>query len=219
MNTFDYLFRFIIVGDTNVGKTCLLSQFTERVFKTEHEATIGVEFGSRILKVKEKRVKIQIWDTAGQETFKSVTRSYYKGAIAGFVVYDVTDQYSFQNAARWLEEIQAHSNEEMIIALVGNKADQEEKRKISREQGEAFAKENNLLFFETSARKGTQVDDAFYQVSSDILTKLENGDLRLKDETRIRGNTMNMRGGNAPSNSAVNLNDKNKKQASGGGCC
>lgn len=101
-NNYDYLFKFIIIGDSNVGKSCLLLRFTEEKFKSEHEPTLGVEFGSKHVKIQDQLIKIQIWDTAGQESFKSITRSYYKGSIAALLVYDITKRDSFDNIAKWL---------------------------------------------------------------------------------------------------------------------
>lgn len=122
-NNYDYLFKFIIIGDSNVGKSCLLLRFTEEKFKSEHEPTLGVEFGSKHVKIMDQLIKIQIWDTAGQESFKSITRSYYKGSIAALLVYDITKKDSFDNIVKWLQEVKTHSHEKVEIALIGNKCD------------------------------------------------------------------------------------------------
>lgn len=102
-SNYDYLFKFIAIGDSSVGKSCLMLRFTEEKFKTEHEPTLGVEFGSKYIKINENNLKIQIWDTAGQESFKSITRSYYKGSIAVLLVYDITKRDSFDNLNKWLD--------------------------------------------------------------------------------------------------------------------
>jgi Ras-related protein Rab-2A len=103
MASYSYLFKYIVIGDTSVGKSCLLLQFLEKKFKFDHDTTIGVEFGSKIITVKDKHIKLQIWDTAGQETFKSITRSYYRGSIGVILVYDITNRDSFNNISKWLD--------------------------------------------------------------------------------------------------------------------
>ena len=104
MSSYSYLFKYIVIGDTSVGKSCLLLQFLEKKFKFDHDTTIGVEFGSKIINVRDKQIKLQIWDTAGQETFKSITRSYYRGSIGVVLVYDITNRDSFNNVSKWLDE-------------------------------------------------------------------------------------------------------------------
>ena len=127
MSTYSYLFKYIVIGDTSVGKSCILLQFLEKKFKFDHDTTIGVEFGSKIIPVKDKQIKLQIWDTAGQETFKSITRSYYRGSIGVVLVYDITNRDSFNNVARWLDETKSYANDKVTIMLVGNKTDLEAK--------------------------------------------------------------------------------------------
>jgi Ras-related protein Rab-2A len=119
----NYLFKYIIIGDTSVGKSCLLLKFMDGTFRQKHEITIGVEFGSKILKVGGKSVKLQVWDTAGQESFKSITRGYYRSAAAALLVYDVTSEKSFRSVERWLEDLKQHSSSNIEIILVGNKSD------------------------------------------------------------------------------------------------
>lgn len=118
-----YLFKYIIIGDTSVGKSCLLLKFMDGTFRQKHEITIGVEFGSKILNVAGKNVKLQVWDTAGQESFKSITRGYYRSAAAALLVYDVTNEKSFRNVERWLEDIKQFSSSNIEVILVANKAD------------------------------------------------------------------------------------------------
>ena len=126
MSSYAYVFKYIIVGDSSVGKSCLLLQFTDQRFKAAHDLTIGVEFGSRTVPIdSQSNVKLQIWDTAGQESFRSITRSYYRGAICALLVYDVTRRETFQNLVRWMEEMLEHAYQRMTIVLVGNKKDLE----------------------------------------------------------------------------------------------
>jgi len=118
---YKYLFKYIIVGDTAVGKSCLLLQFTDKRFQAQHDLTIGVEFGSRTITIEQNQVKLQIWDTAGQEKFRSITRSYYRGAAGALLVYDVTRRETFEHVAGWLEDCVKYSSQSIVIMLIGNK--------------------------------------------------------------------------------------------------
>mmetsp|Transcript_8362 Transcript_8362/g.10203 ORF Transcript_8362/g.10203 Transcript_8362/m.10203 type:complete len:128 (+) Transcript_8362:118-501(+) len=126
--SYAYLFKYIIIGDTGVGKSCLLLQFTDKRFRQQHDLTIGVEFGARTIQIMQKNVKLQIWDTAGQESFKSITRSYYRGAAGALLVYDITRRDTFTHLTRWLEEVKQNGNPDMAIMLIGNKSDLDARR-------------------------------------------------------------------------------------------
>lgn len=182
MSSYAYLFKYIIIGDTGVGKSCLLLQFTDRRFTPIHDLTIGVEFGARVITVEDTQLKLQIWDTAGQESFRSITRSYYRGAAGALLVYDITRKDTFDHMLSWLEDARAHSNSDMSIILVGNKADLEHRREVARETGEAFAKQHGLLFLETSAKDNVNVDEAFLSTAKAIYEKVKAGDLDLSSE-------------------------------------
>merc|ERR1712063_239660 len=121
--SYAYLFKYIIIGDTGVGKSCLLLQFTDKRFQPVHDLTIGVEFGARMISVENKQIKLQIWDTAGQESFRSITRSYYRGACGALLVYDISRRDTFNHLTKWLEEARANANANMAIMLIGNKCD------------------------------------------------------------------------------------------------
>lgn len=146
MNSYHYLFKFIVIGDTGVGKSCIVLQFIENKTRTTHDVTLGVEFGIKTIPVKDRSIKLQIWDTAGQENFRSITRSYYRSAIGALLVYDITNKDSFIHVKNWLEEVKLNGNPYMEILLVGNKNDLEEERVVSYEEGESMAKENGLNF-------------------------------------------------------------------------
>ena len=163
--SYAYLFKYIVIGDTGVGKSCLLLQFTDKRFRQQHDLTIGVEFGATNIRINEKNIKLQIWDTAGQESFKSITRSYYRGAAGALLVYDITRRDTFTHLTRWLEEVRQHGNPDMCIMLVGNKSDLETRRQVSTEEGERFAQEHNLIFMETSAKTSANVEAAFLNTS------------------------------------------------------
>jgi len=170
---YKYLFKYIIVGDTAVGKSCLLLQFTDKRFQPVHDLTIGVEFGSRTITIEDNQIKLQIWDTAGQEKFRSITRSYYRGAAGALLVYDITRRETFDHLQSWLEDCRRYSNQNIVIMLIGNKSDLENKRKVSKEEGEAFAKKHNLTFLETSAKTAENVEAAFIESAQKIYETTE----------------------------------------------
>merc|ERR1712170_315611 len=159
--SYAYLFKYIIIGDTGVGKSCLLLQFTDKRFQPVHDLTIGVEFGSRTITIDDNQIKLQIWDTAGQEKFRSITRSYYRGAAGALLVYDITRRDTFEHLQSWLEDCRRYSNKDIVIMLIGNKSDLSNKRAVSKEEGESFAAKNGLTFLETSAKTAENVEAAF----------------------------------------------------------
>jgi len=162
----------------------LLLQFTDKRFQPVHDLTIGVEFGARMITVKEDtQVKLQIWDTAGQESFRSITRSYYRGAAGALLVYDITRRDTFQHLSRWLEEAKQHAQPNMVILLIGNKNDLEHKRAVSTEEGKAFADANGLLFMETSAKTAYNVEQAFLKTAEEIHSKIQSGEIDVSNES------------------------------------
>ena len=170
--SYDHMFRYIIVGDMAVGKSCLLLQFTDHRFRYQHELTIGVEFGGKTIEVKGKTIKIQIWDTAGQEAFQAITRTYYKGAIGALLVYDITRKDSFEHITKWLQEVRNNGSKDICCILIGNKKDLEENRQVSYEEGKKLAEENGLLFLETSAKTAENVQEAFINSAQKILEQI-----------------------------------------------
>ncbi|XP_031380879.1 ras-related protein RABB1b [Punica granatum] len=180
--SYDYLFKYIIIGDTGVGKSCLLLQFTDKRFQPVHDLTIGVEFGARMVTIDGRPIKLQIWDTAGQESFRSITRSYYRGAAGALLVYDITRRETFNHLASWLEDARQHANPNMTIMLVGNKCDLAHRRAVSKEEGEQFAKENGLLFLEASARTAQNVEEAFVKTAAKILQNIQEGVIDASNE-------------------------------------
>ena len=160
----DYRVKFSLVGDSGVGKSCMMSQLIDQNFLFSHEVTIGVDYGAAILDYEEegipRTVKIQIWDTAGQEAFRSICNSYYRGIACIILVYDICKKRTFDNLEFWIKQIRA-INEIGIITLVGNKTDNKERRVVSKEEAMAFAEKYNMLYFETSAKTGYNLKNTF----------------------------------------------------------
>jgi len=181
--SYSYLFKYIIIGDTGVGKSCLLLQFTDKRFQPVHDLTIGVEFGARMITIENKQIKLQIWDTAGQESFRSITRSYYRGAAGALLVYDITRRETFNHLTSWLEDARQHSNSNMTIMLIGNKSDLDNRRAVSYEEGEEFAKKNGLIFLETSAKTAANVEEAFINTAKKIYEKIQQGIFDVSNES------------------------------------
>lgn len=208
-----YLFKYIIIGDTGVGKSCLLLQFTDKRFQPVHDLTIGVEFGARMITIDGKQIKLQIWDTAGQESFRSITRSYYRGAAGALLVYDITRRDTFNHLTTWLEDARQHSNSNMVIMLIGNKSDLESRREVKKEEGEAFAREHGLIFMETSAKTASNVEEAFINTAKEIYEKIQEGVFDINNEA----NGIKI----GPQHAATNATHAGNQggQQAGGGCC
>ncbi|XP_058747044.1 ras-related protein RABB1c-like [Vicia villosa] len=181
--SYAYLFKYIIIGDTGVGKSCLLLRFADNQFQPVHDITIGVEFNVRTINIDNKPIKLRIWDTAGQEKFKSITRSYYRGAAGALLVYDITRRETFDHLANWLEDVKEHANSNMVFMLIGNKSDLTKKRAVSTEEGEKFANENGLIFMEVSAKSAENVDEAFIKTAGRIYKKIEDGEIDVLNES------------------------------------
>jgi len=216
--SYAYLFKYIIIGDTGVGKSCLLLQFTDKRFQPVHDLTIGVEFGARIVSIEGRQIKLQIWDTAGQESFRSITRSYYRGAAGALLVYDITRRETFNHLTRWLEEARQNANQSMVIMLIGNKSDLDHRRQVSKEEGEKFAKEHGLIFLETSAKTAANVEEAFIQTAQNIYKNINEGNMDVTNETH--GIKMGMGvNPNNPSNNPYAQKTGDSKSPQGGKCC
>jgi len=165
---YDFLFKLLIIGDSGVGKSCLLLRFSDDIFTDSFISTIGVDFKIRTIEIGGTKIKLQIWDTAGQERFRTITSSYYRGAHGIIVVYDITEQKSFDNITKWLKEIETFAGQHVQKLLVGNKCDLENERTIPTDSGKALAQKLSIPFIETSAKNSTNVEDAFIRMATDI---------------------------------------------------
>jgi Ras-related protein Rab-2A len=194
---------FVVIGDTGVGKSCLLLQFVDRRFSAVHDLTIGVDFGSRIIDLDGERVKLQIWDTAGQESFRSIARSYYRDAAGALLVFDVTRRETFKHLEKWLQETRQFASQQICITLVGNKTDLNKKRAITRAEAEEFAREFDLAYIETSAKTADGVDEAFMGTAE-----------RISKKSGIVRKTTNV-AGEAGDDGKVKLGEKKKTSS----CC
>eukprot|EP00768_Dysnectes_brevis_P005571 gnl/Dysnectes_brevis/407_a449_6584.p1 GENE.gnl/Dysnectes_brevis/407_a449_6584~~gnl/Dysnectes_brevis/407_a449_6584.p1 ORF type:complete len:213 (-),score=33.37 gnl/Dysnectes_brevis/407_a449_6584:164-802(-) len=189
--SFDFLFKIVLIGDSAVGKSNLLSRFTHDKFKIDSGTTIGVEFATRNVPIGDKVIKTQIWDTAGQERYRAITSAYYRGAVGALLVYDITKKVSFQHCKEWLTELRDHAPTDTVILLVGNKTDLRHLREVPTETGKRFAEEHGLCFIETSAQSGMNVENAFHLILTEIcdaLTQKEQeggGDFQPDDATPV----------------------------------
>ena len=179
---YDYQFNFVIVGESGVGKSCIVLNFAEQKPRRQHQVTIACEFAARIMPVKGRDIKIQIWDTAGQENFRSITRSYYRSSVAAIVVYDITSKRSFEKIASWLEELRENAHTKVSIVLVGNKSDLDDSREVLFEQGLALARQHKIKFMETCAFELQTIEPLFKVLAEEVICKIDNKEIDPKAE-------------------------------------
>jgi len=171
--TYDYLFKLLLIGDSGVGKTCVLFRFSEDAFNSTFISTIGIDFKIRTIDLDGKKIKLQIWDTAGQERFRTITTAYYRGAMGIMLVYDITNEKSFDNIRNWIRNIEEHAAADVEKMILGNKCDMNDKRQVSQERGQALAVEYSVKFMETSAKTSLNVEEAFISLARDIKKKMD----------------------------------------------
>lgn len=169
---YDHLFKLVLIGDSGVGKSCLLLRFADDAFTESYISTIGVDFRFRTVKVEKKTVKLQIWDTAGQERFRTITSAYYRGADGIIMVYDVTNQESFDHVNDWLSEVNRYASEGTCKLLVGNKSDKGDKV-VSTDKAKSFADSLGIQFLETSAKNASNVEEAFLTMTAELIKMRE----------------------------------------------
>ena len=211
---YDLSFKIIVIGDSGVGKSCLTNRATTNLFEDTYSATVGFEFLSFNVKINEKVVKLQIWDTCGQELYRSLITNFYRNSSLAIIVYAINSKDSFENIEMWLRELRTHSNLDAKVFFILNKIDLENERKITREQGENFAKTNKLhLFLESSAKTGFNAKKVFIKAAKvlyDEHLKYKN----IEDNANPNSGEQNEGGDTAEKLKPVGVNDKKKK-----GCC
>lgn len=184
---YDYLFKLVLIGDSGVGKSCLLLRFADDAFTESYISTIGVDFRFRTVKIENKTVKLQIWDTAGQERFRTITSAYYRGADGIIMVYDVTSQESFDHVNDWLKEVNRYASEGTCKLLVGNKSDRTADKVVTAESAKEFADELGIAFLETSAKSAKNVEEAFLTMAGELIKQkaVKNGTTNKNDKEKV----------------------------------
>lgn len=206
---YDYLFKLLLIGNSGVGKSCLLLRFSDDTYTNDYISTIGVDFKIKTVELDGKTVKLQIWDTAGQERFRTITSSYYRGSHGIIIVYDVTDQESFNGVKMWLQEIDRYATSTVLKLLVGNKCDLKDKRVVEYDVAKEFAEANNMPFLETSALDSTNVEEAFLTMAGQIKDSMAQ---QQRHDGGASGNQKDDSGN-------VNLKGQSLTNSSGNGCC
>ena len=192
MDKKEYIYKILLLGDSQVGKSCILTRYIDNSFKENHLSTFGLDYKMKDVQLDDgKNVKVQIWDTAGQDRFRSVTRNYFKGANGIILIYDITFKETFENVRNWIKQIKEEVSEKVCIILVGNKIDKGEERVITKEEGEKMANEYNLKFFECSAKTGDNIDKIFKEVVTKTVenfSKVDKKDSKkLKNQNKKKG--------------------------------
>ena len=186
-DNYEMMFKVVLVGDSFVGKTNIMSKYLKDEFHEDSKATVGVEFGSKQFTIEGHSIKAQIWDTAGQERYKAITSAYYKGAKGAFVVYDITRKSSFESIDKWVNDLTAAADKKITIVVIGNKSDLEDQRQIPKEKGEEKAAKLEVAFLETSAFSGENLDKAFELMINEIYKKCHEEMLAENDLEIIEG--------------------------------
>ncbi|CAL4058586.1 unnamed protein product [Meganyctiphanes norvegica] len=176
--TYDFLFKLLLIGDSDVGKTEILFKYCDKSLNANFISTIGIDFKVKTIKLNGKNIKLQLWDTAGQERFQSITTAYYRGAMGIMLVYDITNAKSFDSIEKWLKNIKEHASEDVEIMVLGNRCDMEDKRIITQDKGEEFAREHCVQFMEVSSKADINIEGAFSELVEAILSKTSRQDQR-----------------------------------------
>ena len=185
--TAKYIIKILTLGDTLVGKSSIVLRFSDNRFDDNQLATIGIDYKTKYIKVKDASVKVLLWDTAGQETFRNIARQYYKGANGVLLIYDVCDRKTYERIGFWMDELKQNNEiEQLYIILVGNKIDLEEKRVVTREEAEKYAEDNNINYLEVSAKTGEGILDLFNEVTKGTMDKVFNDQDNNEDKEKIK---------------------------------
>uniref|UniRef100_A0A7S1TN65 Uncharacterized protein n=1 Tax=Erythrolobus australicus TaxID=1077150 RepID=A0A7S1TN65_9RHOD len=197
---YDYLFKMLLIGDSGVGKSCLLLRFADNTYNDSHISTIGVDFKIRTIELDDKTIKLQIWDTAGQERFRTIAAAYYRGAHGIVITYDITDRKSFENVKSWMDEIGKYGSDRVNKLLVGNKSDKVDQRAVETSEGQELADALGMKFLETSAKTSENVEQAFITMTREIMASMTTGPMQGKQNT-------------------VPISSSDAEVGGGGGCC
>ena len=180
---FHYLLKFVIIGDSGVGKSNILLRYIYNSFSEEFKTTVGVEFGAKNIEIDEKVYRIQIWDTAGQENFRSIARAYYKNSVCACVVYDISKHSSFEDIQVWIDDCTKQTAKSVLLFLIGNKNDLNDEREVSYEEGEAYAKAHKMMFLEASAKTGNNINEIFERSVKQIAKNIKNNVYDLENDS------------------------------------
>ena len=184
-SSYDEKIKIMVIGETRVGKTALIKKYTKNTFGGVYLTTVGIDFQEKIINVDDKSVKLQIWDTAGQERFRNIAKNYFHTSDGFLIVYDISCKDSFEKLDFWLEQIKLNAPEHTKSIIAGNKCDLEEKREVNKSDGEAFAKEQNINFYETSAKEGTNVNEVFQILANEIIKDIKKNGLKNKRASQV----------------------------------
>ncbi|EKE37169.1 hypothetical protein ENUP19_0040G0021 [Entamoeba nuttalli] len=179
-SSIDYIFKFIIIGEFSVGKTCLLMRFQDGTFREEYESTIGVEFGTKNVQIQDTIIKLRIWDTAGSEKFRCITRGYFRGSVGAIIVYDISNRNTFEHIDEWVQELEKYNPGNHVLMIIGNKCDSSQ-RTVTTDEGKNKAKELNAEFFECSAKTGENIEKAFITLTELVLRDVSSGKISLEN--------------------------------------
>ena len=201
---YDYIFKLILIGSSGVGKTSILQRYIQKIFNDDYTCTIGVDFFMKSMKIDDKLIKLQLWDTAGTEKFKSITTGYYRGANAAFIVFDLTSRKSFESVSEWIENYYKYSNPdyERHVILIGNKSDLKNERIITENEIDDFVKLNKIKYFETSAKNGENIDDTFLFIAEQLMKDADEKGILYNEKSgnindqNLKNNAVDINGGN-----------------------
>ncbi|KAL7067756.1 putative Ras family protein Rab-6A [Cryptosporidium serpentis] len=200
-------FKFVFLGEQSVGKTSIITRFMYDTFDNNYQATIGIDFLSKTLYLEDRTIRLQLWDTAGQERFRSLIPSYIRDSSVAVVVYDITNRSTYLNTTKWIEDVRNERGKDVIIALVGNKADLDDKRQVRYDEGEKLANDNDIIFIETSAKNGYNIKSIFRKLASTLPT-LEN---KLDNSNTKSSSNANDNSNNTGKNVELRLGDENSR--------
>ena len=183
--SYDQKIKIMVIGESLVGKTALITRYTNNSFSGTYLTTVGIDFQTKFLNINNKTIKVELWDTAGQERFRNIAKNYFQSSDGFLIVYDITSKTSFEKLSFWNEQVNLNAPENTKYIIVGNKKDLEEKREVKTEEGANFAKENNVQFYETSAKDGTNVNEVLELLTKEIVADSEKLQTKNKRSSQV----------------------------------